>query len=51
MVLNEGTVLEQGTHTSLLADDGLYAQLCRIQFEDNAALGKSNETVVDAVEP
>ncbi|MBE88349.1 MAG: ABC transporter permease [Rhodospirillaceae bacterium] len=51
VVLNEGTVLEQGTHTSLLADDGLYAQLCRIQFEDNAALGKSNETVVDAVEP
>ncbi len=51
VVLNEGTVLEQGTHTSLLANDGLYAQLCRIQFEDNAALNKSDETVVDAVEP
>ena len=35
-VLNEGSVVEQGTHASLLAADGLYAQLCHIQFEDNA---------------
>ena len=43
-VLNEGKIVEQGTHSSLLAEDGLYAQLCRIQFEDNAALGSDSAT-------
>ena len=43
-VLNEGRIVEQGTHSSLLAEDGLYAQLCRIQFEDNTALGGDSAT-------
>ena len=43
-VLNEGSVVEQGTHASLLAADGLYAQLCHIQFEDNALIDGADST-------
>lgn len=47
-VLNEGKVVEQGTHASLLAEDGLYAHLCRIQFEDSAALGGAQAETPEA---
>jgi len=30
-VLQDGTVVEQGTHSNLLARDGLYAELYRLQ--------------------
>ncbi|HAT35627.1 MAG TPA: hypothetical protein DCS82_07920, partial [Rhodospirillaceae bacterium] len=49
-VLNEGKVVEQGTHASLLAQDGLYAHLCRIQFEDSAALGGDETAKNEPVE-
>ncbi len=35
-VLNEGQIVEQGTHASLLAENGLYAQLYQTQFEGDA---------------
>ena len=34
VVLENGTVAEEGTHETLLARDGLYASLCRLQFSD-----------------
>src|SRR5437764_3654055 len=33
MVLNQGRIVEQGTHASLVAANGLYARLARLQFE------------------
>lgn len=34
-VLEEGRVLEKGSHDELLARGGLYARLCRLQFRDD----------------
>jgi len=33
MVMDQGRIVEQGTHTSLVAAGGLYARLARLQFE------------------
>ncbi len=33
MVLDQGCIVEQGTHASLVAAGGLYARLARLQFE------------------
>ena len=35
-VLDEGKVVERGTHAELRTQGGLYARLCRLQFHDNA---------------
>jgi ATP-binding cassette, subfamily B, bacterial len=34
LVIDHGRIVERGTHTSLLADNGLYAELYRTQFAD-----------------
>jgi ATP-binding cassette subfamily B protein len=33
MVMDQGRIVEQGSHTSLVAANGLYARLARLQFE------------------
>ncbi|WRO66304.1 ABC transporter transmembrane domain-containing protein [Tsuneonella sp. CC-YZS046] len=35
VVMEDGRIVEQGTHTDLTAGGGLYARLARLQFEDN----------------
>ena len=33
-VMEEGRIVEEGTHDALLSKDGLYAKLARLQFRD-----------------
>jgi len=37
LVLNEGRLAEQGTHEQLIAEDGLYATLYRLQYQAQTA--------------
>src|SRR5919199_1432591 len=37
VVMNEGRIVEEGTHSTLTARGGLYARLASLQFEDRAA--------------
>ena len=37
IVMDKGLVVEQGTHASLLAQGGVYADLCRLQFDQTDA--------------
>jgi ATP-binding cassette subfamily B protein len=37
VVMDEGRIVEQGTHASLTAAKGLYARLAKLQFDDGAA--------------
>jgi ATP-binding cassette subfamily B protein len=37
VVMNEGQIVEQGDHTTLIAQQGLYARLARLQFQDMSA--------------
>lgn len=38
LVMNEGDIVEQGSHEELLAKDGFYAKLYNSQFEDDEAI-------------
>ncbi|MDP6602601.1 MAG: ATP-binding cassette domain-containing protein, partial [Rhodospirillales bacterium] len=44
-VLDNGRVIESGTHGELLARGGLYAHHCRMQFEDGAVLQQAEASV------
>jgi ATP-binding cassette subfamily B protein len=37
LVMDGGSIVEEGAHASLLAAGGLYARLARLQFEAGAA--------------
>lgn len=37
IVMDEGRIVEEGRHDDLVAADGLYARLARLQFQDNLA--------------
>lgn len=41
LVLDHGQLVEQGTHTELLARDGLYAHLHRMQFRESSETGSA----------
>jgi ATP-binding cassette subfamily B protein len=36
LVMDQGQIVEEGTHTALVASNGLYARLARLQFETGA---------------
>ncbi len=44
LVLDNGRLIEEGTHQSLVAKDGLYARLAKLQFETGAAALSAGET-------
>jgi ATP-binding cassette subfamily B protein len=44
LVLDNGRLVEEGTHQSLVAKDGLYARLAKLQFETGAAALSASET-------
>ena len=37
LVIEAGRIVEEGSHASLMAANGLYARLARLQFETGAA--------------
>jgi ATP-binding cassette subfamily B protein len=44
LVLENGRLIEEGTHASLVAKNGLYARLAKLQFEQGAAAQRPGES-------
>jgi ATP-binding cassette subfamily B protein len=44
LVIDDGRIVERGTHASLLAENGLYAELYRTQFAEQESEGQPAAT-------
>jgi ATP-binding cassette subfamily B protein len=47
LVLDNGRVVEEGAHSSLVSQDGLYARLAKLQFETGAAALKVDQAAAE----
>ncbi len=47
LVMEQGRIVEEGTHATLIAQNGLYARLARLQFETGAESLKANGAVTE----
>ena len=48
LVMQDGQIVEQGTHGTLLAQNGLYARLARLQFDEGRLRGRVDVEVAAA---
>jgi len=48
-VIDQGKLVESGSHAELIAQDGLYARLYQLQFRDDDTLAEAaNDTQIAA---
>ena len=49
LVMDQGRIVEEGTHDSLVARDGLYARLAKLQFETASKLELLADLAIDRI--